>query len=504
MSPADSVRWHELTACSTAVNRPLFLVKSPGAEARAVCQSCPVRAECLHDALVQDTPNGLWGGLTHAERRALPPLPDGRAAALAVLRERLAPAAAVPAPEPDAPRARPARAATRRRTPTVKAKPKPKPGSRNAAKDTAASQREGVAAMLRAGATHRQIMDELHVTSRTITETRTAYAIPYRQGPGFRYSPQQRAQNEQRTLELLRAGASYSEITEQVGISAPAILKIRRAAGLKAPARRPPPPQTRAQALAARLEPYGDGHARWTGTWSGRMPQLYAEKGRFNARHTAFEQHHGRPPAGYVRSGCTEGACMAGAHLTDDLVRAIPVEEAVTVHALRALLSEIDQQGGPQAARDNLLDLTPASTPREPVMPTADTTSHPSHTAQAPAGALPLPALLAWGDSHPDSSVQDQAARARAAVEGLRARHAADQELTAITDEAAQLEKRLAELRAREAELAPKKPRRSPPPRDYDARTVRAWAVGHGVDCPGVGQIPKRVLDAWRAAGTSA
>ncbi|MGI5408684.1 Lsr2 family DNA-binding protein [Streptomyces chartreusis] len=29
---------------------------------------------------------------------------------------------------------------------------------------------------------------------------------------------------------------------------------------------------------------------------------------------------------------------------------------------------------------------------------------------------------------------------------------------------------------------------------------MRAWAAENGVDCPRVGQIPKRVLDAWRAA----
>lgn len=114
---------------------------------------------------------------------------------------------------------------------------------------------------------------------------------------------------------------------------------------------------------------------------------------------------------------------------------------------------------------------------------------------------LPVGRLLAWGDQHPDKAVQDQAARARAALAGLRTRHTADQELTAITTEAEQLEKRLAELRAREAELAPAKPKKraSTYVRDYDMREVRAWADANGVECSRVGQIPKRVLDAWRA-----
>jgi WhiB family redox-sensing transcriptional regulator len=41
------------------------------AEAKAVCARCPVRAECLAEAL--ETPNtvGVWGGTTDGERAAL-------------------------------------------------------------------------------------------------------------------------------------------------------------------------------------------------------------------------------------------------------------------------------------------------------------------------------------------------------------------------------------------------------------------------------------------------
>lgn len=114
---------------------------------------------------------------------------------------------------------------------------------------------------------------------------------------------------------------------------------------------------------------------------------------------------------------------------------------------------------------------------------------------------LPAGQLLKWADDHPDTTVREQAARARAALAGLRRRHAADAELSAISTEAADLEKRLAELRAREAELAPAKAKRTRRPhvRDYEPRTVRAWAAETGIDCPPVGQIPKRVLELWRA-----
>lgn len=41
------------------------------AEAKEVCEACPVRAECLEDALARREPDGIWGGLTADERRAL-------------------------------------------------------------------------------------------------------------------------------------------------------------------------------------------------------------------------------------------------------------------------------------------------------------------------------------------------------------------------------------------------------------------------------------------------
>jgi len=32
---------------------------------------CPVRKECLWDAVSRDEPHGIWGGLSHRERNAL-------------------------------------------------------------------------------------------------------------------------------------------------------------------------------------------------------------------------------------------------------------------------------------------------------------------------------------------------------------------------------------------------------------------------------------------------
>ncbi|QTU45615.1 hypothetical protein F3K20_12735 [Streptomyces scabiei] len=210
---------------------------------------------------------------------------------------------------------------------------------------------------------------------------------------------------------------------------------------------------------------------------------------------------HGSPRYG-IRGGLTTGQR-----------RNLPPLEgpkAVTIAALRTLLDEIDTQGGPEAARQNRLDLDPL-TERTPPMTTAPALrptppvvdvqlKNSADVRLREPQALPVGQLLKWGDQHHDPEIQDQAARARAALAGLRQRHTADQELTAITTEAQQLEKRLAELRAREAELVPAKQKRARKPVDYPAAEVRAWAQQNGHDCPPVGRVPKRILDAWRTA----
>lgn len=189
----------------------------------------------------------------------------------------------------------------------------------------------------------------------------------------------------------------------------------------------------------------------------------------------------------------------------------------MTVAALHRLLDEIDTQGGPEAARHNRLHLdnplegpelmTQTAPTRRPAPPVVDIQLKANADVRlkpvtGTTESLSVGQLLKWGDEHNDQDVRDQAARARLALTGLRRRHAADQELTAITEERAELEKRLAELQARETELAPvkaKKRKSGAYVRDYDTRTVRAWAAENSIDCSPVGQIPKRVLDAWRA-----
>ncbi|MFG3043090.1 histone-like nucleoid-structuring protein Lsr2 [Streptomyces sp. NPDC048330] len=133
----------------------------------------------------------------------------------------------------------------------------------------------------------------------------------------------------------------------------------------------------------------------------------------------------------------------------------------------------------------------------------AEQTGQPQHTGPAqtaPASeATPAVAeLLAWAAAHEDQAVRDHGTQAAAALTALRERRAVDAELAQITTEAAQLEKRLAALRAREGELRPT-PAAKRRPRDYDPGEVRAWGRKNGYTVPDRGQIPKNVLNAWRA-----
>jgi len=41
------------------------------AAARSVCGSCPVRGECLADALARDEQWGVWGGTSEQDRRRM-------------------------------------------------------------------------------------------------------------------------------------------------------------------------------------------------------------------------------------------------------------------------------------------------------------------------------------------------------------------------------------------------------------------------------------------------
>jgi WhiB family redox-sensing transcriptional regulator len=70
--------WRHLAACRGMDPEQWFPTdegkgrESVGAQApRAVCAGCPVREQCLAWALRTGQDDGVWGGLTSPERRAL-------------------------------------------------------------------------------------------------------------------------------------------------------------------------------------------------------------------------------------------------------------------------------------------------------------------------------------------------------------------------------------------------------------------------------------------------
>ena len=71
MSTNDDQTWAVQAACLTAAPDDLFVRGAAQRQAREMCFHCPVRLECLADALDAHVQFGVWGGLTERERRAL-------------------------------------------------------------------------------------------------------------------------------------------------------------------------------------------------------------------------------------------------------------------------------------------------------------------------------------------------------------------------------------------------------------------------------------------------
>lgn len=63
--------WANSAACRSGAPDELFARGAAQQTAKAICQGCPVVAECLADALDNHTEYGVWGGMTERERRAL-------------------------------------------------------------------------------------------------------------------------------------------------------------------------------------------------------------------------------------------------------------------------------------------------------------------------------------------------------------------------------------------------------------------------------------------------
>jgi WhiB family redox-sensing transcriptional regulator len=64
--------WQERALCAQTDPEAFFPEKGGSTrEAKRVCLSCDVRAECLEYALGHDERFGIWGGLSERERRRL-------------------------------------------------------------------------------------------------------------------------------------------------------------------------------------------------------------------------------------------------------------------------------------------------------------------------------------------------------------------------------------------------------------------------------------------------
>ena len=63
--------WITQAACRNADPDELFVQGAAQNRAKQRCMGCPVRTECLADALDNRVEFGVWGGMTERERRAL-------------------------------------------------------------------------------------------------------------------------------------------------------------------------------------------------------------------------------------------------------------------------------------------------------------------------------------------------------------------------------------------------------------------------------------------------
>jgi WhiB family redox-sensing transcriptional regulator len=76
-SDRDDTGWRNRAACRDSDPNLFFPVGSTGVAleevqaAKALCRTCPVRAECLAFALETNQEAGVWGGASEEERRQL-------------------------------------------------------------------------------------------------------------------------------------------------------------------------------------------------------------------------------------------------------------------------------------------------------------------------------------------------------------------------------------------------------------------------------------------------
>ncbi|MET3807132.1 putative Fe-S protein YdhL (DUF1289 family) [Nakamurella sp. UYEF19] len=63
--------WTVRAVCAGTDPDALFVTGAAQRDAAKLCQGCPVRLECLADALDNRIEYGVWGGMTERQRRAV-------------------------------------------------------------------------------------------------------------------------------------------------------------------------------------------------------------------------------------------------------------------------------------------------------------------------------------------------------------------------------------------------------------------------------------------------
>jgi WhiB family redox-sensing transcriptional regulator len=80
--------WQEHASCRTIPVELFFpLVEQEAEDAKAICQACQVREQCLEFAIDAGERFGVWGGFTPQERRSLVAKRRARARAAAAALE---------------------------------------------------------------------------------------------------------------------------------------------------------------------------------------------------------------------------------------------------------------------------------------------------------------------------------------------------------------------------------------------------------------------------------
>lgn len=63
--------WTAAAVCATQPPDLLFVTGAAQRDAARMCDTCPVKLQCLSDALDNRVEFGVWGGLTERQRRAI-------------------------------------------------------------------------------------------------------------------------------------------------------------------------------------------------------------------------------------------------------------------------------------------------------------------------------------------------------------------------------------------------------------------------------------------------